>query len=1051
MSKTSLTMYNTITKSIKLRGYITLLALIFTISLQAQNITVKGVVVDETDTPLIGATVMVKGASTGAITDFDGNFTLTTSKGSIISFSYIGYKTQEIKYTGQSPMNVKMVPDNKTLDEVVVVGYGSMKRGDLTGSVASVASKDIEGYKSSSVMGALGGQIAGVQITQTDGTPGAGFNINIRGVGTLTGDASPLYIVDGFQVDNIDYLSNSDIESIEVLKDASSAAIYGARAANGVVMVSTKSGKVGRPVINYNGSASYRKISKMLDVLSPYEFVKLQGEIKTEYANSYYKSGNDDNGIPYLYQSAEDYIGMKGVDWQEETFNPTWSQDHNLSISGGSDNTKYTASFSRYIENGIFKNSGFDKTTGKIRFNQKITKNITFDTTVNYAQTNRKGVGTSADSGRFNMLAQILSARPTGGLKLTDEELLNSAIDPEMLETGESLAQVNPVMQTESVTNNKRGEMWSANASVTWQIIKGLTFKTAGTYNTTDSRTDIFYKTGSKEAYRNGEKPYGRTQMGRDVRWTNYNNLTWKQKIKKHTYDVMLGHEVSFKSSEYLLGEAMDFPFDNLGNDNLGIGATPSKVSSSYNDKMLLSFFARGNYNYDNRYLLTATIRADGSTVFSQKNKWGYFPSFSAGWNFSKEKFMHFAEPVLQMAKLRASWGELGNQNVGDNYYPYLVAIESVDKAYPIGNQLNTGFAQLALGNANIKWETIRMLNIGIDLSLFNNRLTISADWFKKNNMDALVRPSLPLVLGKWQKDTSRDYLPLENLGEVESKGWELNIAWRDQIGQVKYRAFFNLSDSRNKIIDLGSSAPVLGDQIRRVGDPIDAYYGYRTDGLAQVEDFEGKDSFGNYINPKFPLIQDGVAVQPGDIKYKDISGPDGKPDGIIDDYDKEVIGNKAPRYSYSFKGELEWKGLDFSFYFQGVGKANGYLSEEARHCFINDYSVPKKSHLDRWTPENPNASYPRLYYAQTHNRRFSDYWIENAAYLRLKNIQLGYTLPQQWMRSWGISKLRVYVSADNLFTVTKYFDGFDPEVQQSSGDTYPQVKTYVFGLNLTF
>lgn len=492
MSKTSLTMYNTITKSIKLRGYITLLALIFTISLQAQNITVKGVVVDETDTPLIGATVMVKGASTGAITDFDGNFTLTTSKGSIISFSYIGYKTQEIKYTGQSPMNVKMVPDNKTLDEVVVVGYGSMKRGDLTGSVASVASKDIEGYKSSSVMGALGGQIAGVQITQTDGTPGAGFNINIRGVGTLTGDASPLYIVDGFQVDNIDYLSNSDIESIEVLKDASSAAIYGARAANGVVMVSTKSGKVGRPVINYNGSASYRKISKMLDVLSPYEFVKLQGEIKTEYANSYYKSGNDDNGIPYLYQSAEDYIGMKGVDWQEETFNPTWSQDHNLSISGGSDNTKYTASFSRYIENGIFKNSGFDKTTGKIRFNQKITKNITFDTTVNYAQTNRKGVGTSADSGRFNMLAQILSARPTGGLKLTDEELLNSAIDPEMLETGESLAQVNPVMQTESVTNNKRGEMWSANASITWQIIKGLTFKTAGTYNTTDSRTDIF-------------------------------------------------------------------------------------------------------------------------------------------------------------------------------------------------------------------------------------------------------------------------------------------------------------------------------------------------------------------------------------------------------------------------------------------------------------------------------------------------------------------------------------------------------------------------------
>ena len=553
--------YTNIIKSISARGLFTLLALIISISLHAQNATVKGVIVDETDTPLIGATVQVKGTATGSITDFDGNYTIKANKGAVITFSYIGYKTQEIKFTGQSPLNVKMIPDNQTLDEVVVVGYGTMKRSDLTGSVASIAAKDVEGFKTSSVAGALGGQIAGVQITSTDGTPGAGFSINIRGVGTLTGDSSPLYIVDGFEVDDIDYLSNSDIESIEVLKDASSSAIYGARAANGVVLITTKSGKTGRPTITYNGSASYRKISKKLDVLSPYEFVKLQGEVNSKYSDSYFKPGNDDNDIPYRYQSLDDYMGVKGVNWQDETFNPTWSQDHSLSIMGGTDDSKYNASFSRYIENGIFKNSGFDKTTGKFRLDQKLSKSLSFNITVNYALTNRKGVGTSADSGRFNMLAQILSARPTGGLKLTDDELLDSAIDPEMLESGESLAQVNPVKQTESVTNTKRAEMWSGNGSISWQIIKGLTFKTAGTYNTTNNRTNIFYKDGSKEAYRNGQKPYGRTQMGRDVRWTNFNNLTWKQKVKKHNYDVMLGHEVSFRSTEYLLGEAMDFPF----------------------------------------------------------------------------------------------------------------------------------------------------------------------------------------------------------------------------------------------------------------------------------------------------------------------------------------------------------------------------------------------------------------------------------------------------------------------------------------------------------
>lgn len=751
--------YHTLSK----RGYITLLALFVSIITFAQGVTVKGTILDENKEPLIGATVQVKGETTGAAADLDGNFTLKAKKNATLVVSYIGYLTQEVRLQGKTQVTIQLIPDSKTLDEVVVVGYGTMKKSDLTGSVASVAAKDIEGYQTSSVAGALGGQIAGVQITSTDGTPGAGFNISIRGVGTLTGDASPLYIVDGFEVSDIDYLSNSDIESIEVLKDASSSAIYGARAANGVVLITTKSAKVGKTTVTYNGSATYRKISKTLDLLSPYEFARLQGDIDPKYKDTYYKEGEETEGVPYKYQTLDDYIGVAGVDWQGETFNPTWSQDHNVTIMGGTDNTKYNGSLSRYVENGIFKNSGFDRTTAKFRLDQKINKKVSFNLTVNYAMTNRKGVGTSGDSGRFNMLAQILSARPTGGLKMTNEELLESAIDPEMLNSGESLAQVNPVKQAESVTNEKRAEMWSANASVNWQIIKGLTFKTSGSYNTTNNRTDIFYRDGSKEAYRNGEKPYGRTQMGRDVRWTNTNTLTWKDKVKKHNYDVMLAHEVSFRSSEYLLGEAMDFPFDNLGNNNLGLGATPSKVNTDYYDKTLLSFFARANYNYDNRYLLTATVRTDGSTVFSQKNKWGFFPSFSAAWRVSEEAFMKDLKWISNF-KVRFGWGIVGNDRISN----YLSLDMYSNIKYGIGNNTVTVLTPKQLKNSNLKWEGSSSVNLGVDLGFLDNRLNVTADFFIKNTKDLLLAQSLAQATGftsQWQ-----------NIGKIQNRGIELSI-----------------------------------------------------------------------------------------------------------------------------------------------------------------------------------------------------------------------------------------------------------------------------------
>ena len=1047
-------MYNiNFIKSISIRGWFTLLTLILTISLYAQNATLKGVIVDETDTPLIGATVQVKGTSTGSITDFDGNYTIKANKGAVITFSYIGYKTQEIKFTGQSPLNIKMVPDNQTLDEVVVVGYGTMKRSDLTGSVASIAAKDVEGFKTSSVAGALGGQIAGVQITSTDGTPGAGFSINIRGVGTLTGDSSPLYIVDGFEVDDIDYLSNSDIESIEILKDASSSAIYGARAANGVVLISTKSGKIGKPIINYNGSASYRKISKKLDVLSPYEFVKLQGEVNSKYSDSYFKTGNDDDGNPYRYQSLDDYIGVSGVNWQDETFNPTWSQDHSLSIMGGTEDTKYNASFSRYIENGIFKNSGFNKTTGKFRLDQKLNKSLSFNFTVNYALTNREGVGTSGDSGRFNMLAQILSARPTGGLKLTDEELLASAIDPEMLESGESLAQVNPVKQTESVTNNKRAEMWSGNASATWQIIKGLTFKTSGTYNTTNNRTDIFYKDGSKEAYRNGQKPYGRTQMGRDVRWTNSNNLTWKQKVKKHNYDIMLGHEVSFKSTEYLLGEAMDFPFDNLGNDYLGLGATPSRVESSYSEKTLLSFFARGNYNYDNRYLFTATVRADGSTVFSNKNKWGFFPSFSAAWRVSEEAFMKDVEWVSNF-KVRLGWGIVGNDRISN----YLSMDLYEANKYGIGNNTVTVLTPKQLKNANLKWEGASSVNLGVDLGFFDNRLNVTADFFIKDTKDLLLAQSLAHVTGFDSQ--------MQNIGKIQNKGIELSLnSTNIQTRNFTWQTNFNISFIKNTLKGLASGVESMYarsgfdsnftayDYIATVGQSLGLIYGYEFDGIYQSSDF--------YTTPDNQLIlKEGITnnarygtVKPGVVKYKDQDG-----DGIITTNDRTVIGNAMPKWYGGITNTFNYKGIDFSFMFQ-FNYGNDIYN--ATRLYATQSRSGRRNMLaevaDRWSPTNASNKVPSQdgYIVNDVYSRF----IEDGSFLRLKNITLGYTLPHKWTRKFHASKLRIYATGQNLFCISGY-SGYDPEVNSASSNpmtpgldwgAYPKSRVFTFGIDLQF
>lgn len=1031
---------------------VSLSVLLVTLGLSAQNLTVTGTVVDEQDLPLTGASIIVAGTNTGEITDLDGKFSIKVKKGTKLVISYIGYKEQELVALGQNNVTIKLQPDNQLLDEIVVVGYGAVKRCDLTGSVASITSEAIEGYQTSSVIGALSGQIAGVQITQSDGTPGSGFSVNIRGVGTLSGDNSPLYIVDGFQVDNIDFLSEADIESIEVLKDASSSAIYGSRAANGVVMVTTKSGKTGRPVVTYNGSATYRIIPKELPVLDAYEFVKIQGEINNSYTGAYYKPNTATE--TFLYNSVEDYRNAETVDWQALTFRPTWSQDHNVTVTGGTDQTKYSMLFSHYDEDGIFINSGFTKTNAKVRFTQKLWKNVTFDGTINYARTNKRGAGTTADNGRFNTLAQIISARPTGGLKMTNEELINSPIDLEMLEGGESLAQVNPIHQNQNVTNTKKADQWSGNVALTWEIVKGLTFKTAATYNTTFIRNDIFYKNGSKEAYRNGESPYGSSQTTKQLRWVNYNQLTWKQKVGKHSYDIMIGEEASQMRQEYVYAQAMDFPFDNFGNDNLALGATPSSVKSFAGSNSLLSFFARANYNFNDRYLITGTIRADGSTVFSEKNKWGFFPSFSAAWRINKEKFMKNARHISNL-KLRAGWGTVGNDRIAnflslDLYTPY---------KYGIGSDIVTVMTPKQLKNSDLKWEGSSTVNVGMDFGFFKDRLTFTIDLFNKDTKDLLILQQLAHSSGFASQ--------MRNVGKIRNQGLEFslmstNIDKKNFLWQTN----FNISFIRNKLVELADGAQYYEarsgfdgnftayDYRAIVGQSLGLIYGYEFDGIYQSDDFT--------VNPDGTYaLKPGVVdnklytggVEPGVVKYKDVTG-----DGKITTDDRTVIGNTLPLFYGGITNTFNFYGVDFSFMFQFNYGNDVY---NATRLYATQTRLGRRNFLaevaDRWSPTNASNTVPKAdgYITNDVYSRF----VEDGSFLRLKNITLGYTLPRKWTEQAKISKLRLYASAQNLFCVSNY-SGYDPEVSTAASNpmtpgldwgAYPRSRVFTIGLDLQF
>lgn len=1021
----------------------------------AQEYKLSGNIKDDEGKPVIGASVVVVGSTRGTSSDGKGNYTLSVKKGETIQASFLGYDSQSRVIDGQTSINFSLASSNNNINEVVVVGYGTSKRADLTGSVSSLNASQVEGFKSSSVLNAMSGQIAGVQISSQDGAPGGGVDIKIRGIGTITGDAGPLYIVDGFQVENIDYLSNKDIQSIEILKDASAAAIYGSRGANGVVLVTTKSGEAGRNIVNVSTSASYREITKKIGVLNPYEFVKLQVELGPSNAAIYFKPGNDDFGVPYRYQSLDDYIGVPGIDWQDEVFNPTWSFDTNISLQGGTNNTKYNLSFTNYKEDGIFVNSGYDKNAAKFRINQTLNKVISIDLTVNYVATSKFGIGTSGDSGRLNMLTQILQARPTGGLALSDEDLLQSAVDPYIEANEPNLAQVNPLKQAQSVDDMTKSQFWQTNMSINFKLAKNLSLRSSGSYSTNNIRRDIFYHEGSKEAYRAGQKPLAQASSKLDLRWSVNNYLTYNFSRNRHKFQAMLGQEIVCNSSKYLQGNANQFTAGELGSDNMGLGV-PTAISSLYTNKGLMSFFTRVNYSFSDRYLLTGTLRYDGSSVFADSNKWSVSPSFSFAWRINEENFLKNSR-VISNLKFRAGWGVVGNDRI-----PSFLSMDLYELIkYGVVTDIQSVFINKQLPNSDIGWESSMTTNVGVDIGLLKNKISLTVDAFLKDTRNLLLNADKPYVSG-----FQSQYM---NVGKIRNKGIELtlNTVNIQRPNGFMWKTDFNISFIRNSLVSLvggqqsrldrsGFDGNIANDYIAIIGRPLGMMYGYMVDGVYQHSDFDINASTGQ-MNLK-PGITDiskhlGVPVKPGSIKYRDIDN-----NGYIDENDRTVIGNGTPKYFGGITNSMFYKGIDFSFMFQ-FNYGNDIYN--ATRLFLSQSDLDKYNRSDlvanRWTETNATNE---MHSARGFQRNdVTSQFIEDGSFLRLKNVAIGYTFPRKLTSKIRLERVRVYASAQNLWTLTNY-TGSDPEVSMRASNpmtpgvdfgAYPKSRILSFGLDIQF
>lgn len=994
-----------------------------------QQVSVKGTVTDENGEPLPGASIRMKGSDKGVLTDQNGIFTIAgIDENSTLVVSYTGYVTQEISLNGQDMVEISLKIDQLGLNEVVVVGYGTQKKVNITGSVSTINARDIAGRPTTSVGSVLQGQMPGVTVVNSTAIPGNnGGTIRIRGIGTLN-DASPLLVVDGVPNGNINILNPADIESITVLKDAASSSIYGVRGANGVILVTTKSGQNNtKPTLSYNDYFGLQTPTALPKFLGSVDYMQLVNEAKINVgANATYteeqieiaRSGSDPNY----------YADTRWIDEMYKSNAP--QQSHTLTASGGSDNSTYYASYSYLKEGGLVTGDNFHavRHNARVRLTTTLLDRLKLDANIGYIDRNYTGssFGVGSGTGPIYAAHQISPLVP---LRFSNGSW------------GYLGGQSNPVaIVTDGGYNDFSSQEFTANLQGVINITKDLRLR--GQYGLVKSNSlrEIFTKTINYYSPEDNSLIY-RTNYPNKFENTDYTNTyqtflgmaEYEKTFRVHHYlKVMAATSSEETISRNFAASRTNLPTQDIGNINLGTENQLNSGSASQN--ALRSVFGRINYAYKEKYLLEGDLRYDGSSRFLPSRRWHTFLSGSLGWVFSEEKFFLPLKHIIEFGKIRGSYGSQGNDKVG-NDYAYLSTISSIN-TQPIGNELTVGYAQTNVPNTLLTWESVYKKNIGLDLTSLKGRMNLTFDYYINNTDNILLRVPLPDVFGL-------SSYPPQNAGKVQNKGWELQVSWQDTKGDFSYGLTGNLSDVQNKVVSLGDAPPTISDRVRMVGYPIDAFYGFVAERLAQVSDFD-YDAASNKYTPKFPYDQ-SYPMMPGDVIYKDLNN-DGR---ITPADDRQVIGSAIPRYTFGFKGDLAYKGFDFSFFLQGVGKSDGYITDASRHAFINDATNPQTIHLDRWTPENPNASYPRLAYGYSYNQRLSTYWLENAAYLRLKNIQIGYTLPKRVTERVRVDKLRIYASIDNLFTKTNFFYGYDPEIPISPGGYYPQVKTFVFGLNI--
>ena len=1051
------------------------------LGLLAQTMVVNGVVVDEMGEPVIGANAYVKGTTIGAITDIDGNFSLSgVPTGATIGFSFVGYISQE--QPARSQMNVVLVEDKKLLEDVVVVGYGVQKKSVVTAAIAKVSSDDLLGKAPVRVDNALKGLAAGVNVTANSGQPGESSRVRVRGTGSYNA-SDPLYIVDGIPLEGgLDIVNPNDIESIEVLKDAASGAIYGARAANGVIIVTTKKGKQGKAQINYNASWGWQTAWKHREVTNATEYAVLQNE---KYVNAGQDAPYSD---PYnLTDAMGNAIPLNGgTDWQSLVFNDNAPiVNHDVSVSGASDRMSYYVSLGYFSQEGIvggnYGQSNYDRLTLRSNNNYTLidaTKERNFlnklDLSINlsYLRTHSTGIATNSEFGSVLGSALYMSPILTPTVSGAYADKMKATYADYDLPTDEN---GNPYTiasygGTYQEMNNPIAMMVAQNPSKNWShkfvphfnITLGLWDNLKYSFSYSSDLSFWGYDGAVKSLYylsgNNKQEHTSASQFSaKSNTWQIENVISYDKTLGRHSFNVVLGQS-AFKSKGSEIGGSrwhlvnINKPSINYATGNFELskdadgnitGATVeySVWGGPYTEHTLSSLFARGSYNYDERYMFQFTLRRDGSSRFGSNNKYGVFPSFSLGWNFVREPYFNLPEWVT-IGKLRYSWGKNGYENIGDFTYTTLTSMGNNVLFGRIATKQNGSKAN-RIANPDLKWEESEQHDLGIDLGFMKDALTLSVDYFIKKTNGMILSMPIPSYVGETK--------PLGNVGDMENKGVEIELGWKGHISDFHYSLKGNVSYVKNTLKNLGNTEGFLNfDGIQGIagggtraenGQPFPFFYGYKTDGV-----FQNMDEVRAYTNASGGLIQPNAV--PGDVRFVDVNG-----DGEITTDDRTNIGNGTPDWTFGFNANADWKGFDFNIFLQGVQGSDVFDGTYRSDVYSGNYP---KWMLNRWTGEGTSDKYPRLSLQDETNWQVSDLYVCDGSYLRIKNMSIGYTLPAKITRRAFIERFRIYGMVENLVTWTKYW-GFDPEI--ASGGTslgidrgvYPQARTWTVGFNIAF